>query len=104
MTLSFINYAILVDFHLANPKLAQDTHILVLWSALASAAFMGVQILFPNSILLSLGRGFTMILQGAWWHIIGHILFDGMCIYLTYTNYIYLLIFYLLIYLLVYIW
>jgi len=77
MTLSFVNYAILVDFHLANPKLAQDTHILVLWSALASAAFMGVQILYPNSILLSLGRGFTMILQGAWWHIIGHILFDG---------------------------
>lgn len=79
LALSFASYAMLVDFHLATPKLATDTHVLELWSILAVVAFMALEVAYPKSVLLSLGRGYSMILSGAWWHIIGNILFGGEC-------------------------
>lgn len=65
--LAFSVEGMLLAFHLKGTQLEVLVHLLLVITTLACAFFIFLEVVFPNSVLVSLARCWSVLLQGTWW-------------------------------------
>eukprot|EP00892_Ulva_mutabilis_P005000 jgi/Ulvmu1/2872/UM146_0014.1 len=75
--LAFSVEGMLLAFHLKGTQLEVLVHLLLVTTTAACAFFVFLEVVFPNSVLISLARCWSVLLQGTWWCQTGRVLFLG---------------------------
>lgn len=65
--MAFSVEGLLLAFHLKGTPLEKLVHLLLVITTAACAFFVFLEVVFPNSVLVSLARCWSVLLQGTWW-------------------------------------
>ncbi|EFJ40190.1 hypothetical protein VOLCADRAFT_121751 [Volvox carteri f. nagariensis] len=75
--LAFLCESLLMGLHKKHTPLDIAVHSVLFYTMMATAVMVLLEAIHPRSFLLSCGRVVTMLVQGGWFVMAAHILFEG---------------------------